>query len=66
MISLNFIDDQQINFNQLGMGSSISVGDPVTEEVVIESLELILNKNNFLIKNFIFYNLILKTFYNFN
>lgn len=42
---LNFVDDQEINLEQLG--AVVGVSDPVSEEVVLEAFELILNPNNY-------------------
>ncbi|CAG8466046.1 9292_t:CDS:2 [Cetraspora pellucida] len=47
---LDFIDDQEIQFHNLGnVGgmSSVSAWDPITEEVVLEALEHILNPHNY-------------------
>lgn len=46
-ISLNFIDDQEIQLHHLGVISSINASDPITEEVVLEALELILDPRNY-------------------
>jgi len=44
--SLNFIYDQEIQAQYLGVISSVNAWDPVTEEVVLEALELILDPRN--------------------
>ncbi|KAI3660086.1 hypothetical protein MP638_002428 [Amoeboaphelidium occidentale] len=44
---LNFVDDQEINLEQLGSVTNSSAWDPVSEEVVLEALEFILNPNNY-------------------
>ncbi|CAG8554634.1 10229_t:CDS:2 [Paraglomus occultum] len=43
---LNFIYDQEIQAQYLGVISSVNAWDPVTEEVVLEALELILDPRN--------------------
>ncbi|GBC00420.1 hypothetical protein RclHR1_03850018 [Rhizophagus clarus] len=43
---LNFIDDQDIQWHHLGVMSSVNALDPITEEVVLEALEIILNPRN--------------------
>ena len=45
--SLNFLDDQGIVFEHLGVAQSASALDPVSEEVVLEALEVILNPRNY-------------------
>jgi protein tyrosine/serine phosphatase len=44
---LNFIDDQDIQWHHLGVNSSVNALDPITEEVVLEALEIILNPRNY-------------------
>nr|CAG8459646.1 7677_t:CDS:2 [Entrophospora candida] len=45
---INFIDDQEIHFYHLGViSSTTNAWDPITEEVVLEALELILNSHNY-------------------
>ncbi|CAG8634840.1 36657_t:CDS:2 [Racocetra persica] len=47
---LDFIDDQEIKFHNLGIVgvmSSVSAWDPITEEVVVEALGHILNPHNY-------------------
>ncbi|CAB5195748.1 unnamed protein product [Rhizophagus irregularis] len=43
---LNFIDDQDIKWQHLGVMSSVNALDPITEEVVLAALEIILNPRN--------------------
>lgn len=45
--SMDFIDDQEINLHHLGVVSSVNAWDPITEEAVLETLELILNPSNY-------------------
>ena len=45
--SLNFIDDQEIQLHHLGVVSSVNAWDPVSEEVVLEALEIVLNPRNY-------------------
>jgi tyrosine-protein phosphatase OCA1 len=40
--SMTFIQDQDINFHHLGVVATASAWDPITEEVVLEALDLIL------------------------
>ncbi|ORX60564.1 putative tyrosine phosphatase family protein [Hesseltinella vesiculosa] len=44
---LDFIDDQEIQLHQLGAISSMNAWDPITEESVLEALELVLNPENY-------------------
>ncbi|CAO3594670.1 putative tyrosine phosphatase family protein [Absidia repens] len=44
---LDFIDDQEIELHHLGVVSSINAWDPITEEAVLEALELVLNPRNY-------------------
>ncbi|KAJ9079621.1 tyrosine-protein phosphatase required for protection against superoxide stress (By similarity) [Entomophthora muscae] len=44
---MDFVDDQNITFHHLGFDSSSNAWDPITEEVVIESLTLLLDKKNY-------------------
>ncbi|TPX38325.1 hypothetical protein SmJEL517_g00110 [Synchytrium microbalum] len=44
---LNFLDDQEIQLHHLGLNTSSNAWDPITEEVVLEALELILDPNNY-------------------
>ncbi|KAI9298361.1 putative tyrosine phosphatase family protein [Neoconidiobolus thromboides FSU 785] len=46
-VFLNFVDDQEIEFHHLGLNSSTNAWDPITEEVVVEALNLILNKSHY-------------------
>lgn len=45
--SLNFIDDHEIQLHHLGMNTSSNAWDPISEEVVLEALELILDPKNY-------------------
>ena len=46
--SLNFIDDQEIQLQHLGLDSTnVNAWDPISEEVVLEALEIILNPRNY-------------------
>ncbi len=46
---LDFIDDQDIALHHLGVSSlsSTNAWDPISEEIVLEAAELILNSNNY-------------------
>ncbi|KAI9202869.1 protein-tyrosine phosphatase [Polychytrium aggregatum] len=44
---LNFIDDQEIQFHHLGASASANAWDPISEEVVLEALEFILDPKNY-------------------
>ncbi|CAG8434604.1 10920_t:CDS:2 [Funneliformis caledonium] len=44
---LNFIDDQNIQWHHLGVISSVNALDPITEEVVLAALEVILNPRSY-------------------
>ncbi|KAL2917700.1 tyrosine-protein phosphatase required for protection against superoxide stress (By similarity) [Polyrhizophydium stewartii] len=44
---LNFVDDQDIRFFHLGYNTSANAWDPISEEVVLESLELMLDPHNY-------------------
>ncbi|KAJ3365128.1 tyrosine-protein phosphatase required for protection against superoxide stress (By similarity) [Allomyces javanicus] len=44
---LNFIDDQEINLEHLGVATSVNAWDPISEEIVLEALEVILNPRNY-------------------
>ncbi len=44
---LNFVDDQEIQLHHLGINSTGNAWDPISEEVVLEALELILDKRNY-------------------
>ncbi|KAI7862537.1 putative tyrosine phosphatase family protein [Spinellus fusiger] len=44
---LDFIDDQEIQFHHLGVVSAVNAWDPITEESVLEALELILNPRTY-------------------
>ncbi|CAI2172997.1 15533_t:CDS:2 [Funneliformis geosporum] len=44
---LNFIDDQDIQWHHLGVISSVNALDPITEEVVLAALEIILNPRSY-------------------
>ncbi|KAL7750604.1 tyrosine-protein phosphatase required for protection against superoxide stress (By similarity) [Sorochytrium milnesiophthora] len=44
---LNFIDDQEIRLEHFGAAPSVNSWDPVSEEVVLEALEVILNPRNY-------------------
>lgn len=45
--SLDFIDDQEIQLHHLGVVSSVNAWDPITEEAVLQALDLILNPSNY-------------------
>ncbi|KAK4054548.1 tyrosine-protein phosphatase required for protection against superoxide stress (By similarity) [Microbotryomycetes sp. JL201] len=42
---LNFLDDQQITLHHLGVENAVNY-DPITEEVVLHALDIIINKDN--------------------
>ncbi|KAM0791274.1 hypothetical protein ACM66B_005750 [Microbotryomycetes sp. NB124-2] len=42
---LNFLDDQQITLHHLGVENAVNY-DPITEEVVLQALDIIINKKN--------------------
>ncbi|KAI8871202.1 putative tyrosine phosphatase family protein [Ramicandelaber brevisporus] len=42
---LNFIDEQEIQLHHLGVVSTASAWDPITEDVVLEALDIILAGN---------------------
>ncbi|CAO3698290.1 unnamed protein product [Rhizopus stolonifer] len=44
---LDFIDNQDIQLHHLGVVSSVNAWDPITEEAVLQALELILNPTNY-------------------
>ncbi|RKO98186.1 hypothetical protein CXG81DRAFT_29280 [Caulochytrium protostelioides] len=44
---LNFVDDQEIHLHHLGASASINPWDPISEEIVLEALELILDPRNY-------------------
>ncbi|TPX68362.1 hypothetical protein SpCBS45565_g03118 [Spizellomyces sp. 'palustris'] len=44
---LNFIEDQEIQFHHLGINVSANAWDPISEEVVLEALELILDPKSY-------------------
>ncbi|KAI8893729.1 protein-tyrosine phosphatase [Globomyces pollinis-pini] len=44
---LNFIDDHDIVFHHLGYNATANAWDPISEEVVLEALELMLNPINY-------------------
>eukprot|EP00158_Paraphelidium_tribonemae_P005253 Partr_v1_DN27246_c0_g1_i1_m38939 putative PHOsphatase len=45
---LDFIDDQEIHLEHLGIASTnVNAWDPISEEVVLEALEIILNPRNY-------------------
>ncbi|KAJ3192846.1 tyrosine-protein phosphatase required for protection against superoxide stress (By similarity) [Irineochytrium annulatum] len=44
---LDFVDDQDIKLYHLGGSASANAWDPISEEVVLEALELILDPKNF-------------------
>ena len=44
---LDFLDDQDIQFHHLGVTSSNNAWDPITEEIVLAALEMILRKENY-------------------
>ncbi|KNE62252.1 hypothetical protein AMAG_07490 [Allomyces macrogynus ATCC 38327] len=44
---LNFIDNQEINLEHLGVATSVNAWDPISEEIVLEALEVILNPRNY-------------------
>ncbi|KAJ1914480.1 tyrosine-protein phosphatase required for protection against superoxide stress (By similarity) [Mycoemilia scoparia] len=43
---LDFIDDQEIDFHHLGVMESNNASDPMTEDTILEALELILHNKN--------------------
>ena len=40
---MDFIDDHDINFHHLGLSQSSNAWDSISEEVVLEALEIVLN-----------------------
>lgn len=44
---MDFIDDQEIQLHHLGVVSSVNAWDPITEEAVLQALDLILNPSNY-------------------
>ena len=44
---MDFIDDQEIQLHHLGVVSSVNAWDPITEEAVLEALDLILQPSNY-------------------
>ncbi|KAI9219010.1 putative tyrosine phosphatase family protein [Blastocladiella britannica] len=44
---LNFLDDQDIQLEHLGVSAATNAWDPVSEEVVLEALDVILNPRNY-------------------
>ncbi|KAJ3339189.1 tyrosine-protein phosphatase required for protection against superoxide stress (By similarity), partial [Kappamyces sp. JEL0680] len=44
---LNFVDDQDIELHHLGYNQIANAWDPISEEVVLEALELILNPKHY-------------------
>ena len=44
---MDFIDDQEIQHHHLGVVSSVNAWDPITEEAVLEALDLILQPSNY-------------------
>ncbi|KAK4056647.1 tyrosine-protein phosphatase required for protection against superoxide stress (By similarity) [Microbotryomycetes sp. JL221] len=42
---LNFVDDQQIKLHHLRVDNAVNY-DPITEEVVLQALDIIINKDN--------------------
>ena len=47
IVRLNFVDDQEIEMHHLGIAHSGNAWDPISEEVVLEALGLILDKRNY-------------------
>lgn len=45
--SCDFIDDQEIQLYHLGVISAVNAWDPITEEAVLEALDIILNPRNY-------------------
>ncbi|CAM0136053.1 unnamed protein product [Umbelopsis sp. WA50703] len=43
----DFIDDQEIQLYHLGVISTVNAWDPITEEAVLEALDIILNPRNY-------------------
>ncbi|CAO3690751.1 unnamed protein product [Umbelopsis ramanniana] len=43
----DFIDDQEIQLYHLGVISAVNAWDPITEEAVLEALDIILNPRNY-------------------
>ncbi|KAI9090972.1 protein-tyrosine phosphatase [Phlyctochytrium arcticum] len=43
----NFIEDQEIQLHHLGINVSANAWDPISEDVVLEALELILDPKNY-------------------
>jgi tyrosine-protein phosphatase OCA1 len=44
---LDFIDDQEIQLHHLGVVSSVNAWDPITEEAVLQALDLTLNPTSY-------------------
>ncbi|KAJ1562877.1 Coatomer subunit beta' [Nowakowskiella sp. JEL0078] len=44
---INFLDDQDINLHHLGSNSAVNTWDPISEEVVLEALNLILDPGSY-------------------
>ncbi|KAI8804723.1 protein-tyrosine phosphatase [Cladochytrium replicatum] len=44
---LNFVDDQEYKLFHLGINANANAWDPISEEVVLEALELILTPSNY-------------------
>ncbi|KXS18342.1 protein-tyrosine phosphatase [Gonapodya prolifera JEL478] len=44
---LNFVDDQDIQMHHLGTTTSTNAWDPISEEVVLEALDIILDPKNY-------------------
>lgn len=44
---MDFIDDQEIQLHHLGVVSSVNAWDPITEEAVLQALDLVLNPTNY-------------------
>ncbi|KAI9176169.1 tyrosine-protein phosphatase required for protection against superoxide stress (By similarity) [Blastocladiella emersonii ATCC 22665] len=44
---LNFIDDQEIQLEHLSVATAVNAWDPVSEEIVLEALEVVLNPRNY-------------------
>jgi tyrosine-protein phosphatase OCA1 len=43
---MEFLDDQNITLHHLGVTSSINAWDPITEEIVLAALDIILNTDH--------------------
>ncbi|KAJ2737908.1 tyrosine-protein phosphatase required for protection against superoxide stress (By similarity) [Coemansia sp. BCRC 34301] len=43
---MNFVDDQEIELHHLGVLESGNASDPITEDMILEAFNLILDKKN--------------------